>query len=185
MVQIFERRVLTYTDANPDPFKVEMGNIGLHYYQWRYPTGLPLIVPTSTPTTSTGENPTQAAQRILPGYTVDKATVLDLGGDGGQEALVTLEKGTTLVDRNMVAAILTQQDGAWTLAWRTASEANATVDIGGFPKGGAHPGFVTASYHLCGANCNRDRASSTGRPWIIWVTRRAFIGVIRTKRALA
>jgi hypothetical protein len=36
MVQVFERRVLTYTDANPDPFKVEMGNIGQHYYQWRY-----------------------------------------------------------------------------------------------------------------------------------------------------
>ena len=37
MVQVFERRVLTYTESNPDPFKVEMGNIGLHYYQWRYP----------------------------------------------------------------------------------------------------------------------------------------------------
>lgn len=35
IVQIFERRVLTYTAANPDPFKVEMGNIGRHYYQWR------------------------------------------------------------------------------------------------------------------------------------------------------
>ena len=36
MVQVFERRVLTYTADNPDPFKVEMGNIGQHYYQWRY-----------------------------------------------------------------------------------------------------------------------------------------------------
>ena len=34
-VQVFERRVLTYTASNPDPFKVEMGNIGQHYYQWR------------------------------------------------------------------------------------------------------------------------------------------------------
>jgi hypothetical protein len=41
MVQVFERRVLTYTDTNPDPFKVEMGNIGQHYYQWRYPNGPP------------------------------------------------------------------------------------------------------------------------------------------------
>ena len=31
----------------------------------------------------------------------------------------------------------------------------------------------------CGANCSRARASSTGRPLIICVTRRAFIGVIR------
>jgi hypothetical protein len=39
MVQVFERRVLTYTDSNPDAFRVEMGNIGQHYYQWRYGTG--------------------------------------------------------------------------------------------------------------------------------------------------
>ena len=36
MVQVFERRVLTYTADNPDAFKVEMGNIGQHYDQWRY-----------------------------------------------------------------------------------------------------------------------------------------------------
>jgi len=36
MIQVFERRVLTYTASNPDAFKVEMGNIGQHYYQWRY-----------------------------------------------------------------------------------------------------------------------------------------------------
>jgi hypothetical protein len=38
MVQLFERRVLTYTPGNADAFKVEMGNIGQHYYQWRYGT---------------------------------------------------------------------------------------------------------------------------------------------------
>lgn len=36
MVQCFERRCLTYNPANDDPFKVEMGNVGLHYYSWRY-----------------------------------------------------------------------------------------------------------------------------------------------------
>lgn len=35
IIQVFERRVLTYTATNADPFKVEMGNIGRHYYQWR------------------------------------------------------------------------------------------------------------------------------------------------------
>ncbi len=39
LVQAFERRVLTYTPDNPDPYKVEFGNIGVHYYQWRYPSG--------------------------------------------------------------------------------------------------------------------------------------------------
>lgn len=34
VVQVFERRVLTYTATNPDPFKVEAGNIGRHYDIW-------------------------------------------------------------------------------------------------------------------------------------------------------
>ncbi|GAC1365387.1 MAG: DPP IV N-terminal domain-containing protein [Herpetosiphon sp.] len=37
MAQLFERRVLTYTPSNNDPYKVEMGNVGQHYFQWRYP----------------------------------------------------------------------------------------------------------------------------------------------------
>jgi len=36
LIQAFERRVLTYTPSNSDPFKVEMGNVGQHYYNWRY-----------------------------------------------------------------------------------------------------------------------------------------------------
>ena len=36
LVQLFERRVLTYTPDNPPEWQVEMGNVGLHYYLWRY-----------------------------------------------------------------------------------------------------------------------------------------------------
>lgn len=36
LVQLYERRVLTYNPANPAPYRVEMGNAGLHYYLWRY-----------------------------------------------------------------------------------------------------------------------------------------------------
>jgi hypothetical protein len=35
LVQVFERRVLTYTPANPNGYKVEMGNVGQHYREWR------------------------------------------------------------------------------------------------------------------------------------------------------
>ncbi len=38
LFQVFERRVLTYNPANPAAFRVEMGNVGQHYYQWRYGT---------------------------------------------------------------------------------------------------------------------------------------------------
>jgi hypothetical protein len=37
LFQVFERRVLTYNPANDPAFRVEMGNVGQHYYQWRYP----------------------------------------------------------------------------------------------------------------------------------------------------
>jgi phosphate/phosphite/phosphonate ABC transporter binding protein len=36
LLQAFERRVLTYVADNPEGFKVEMGNIGQHYFNWRY-----------------------------------------------------------------------------------------------------------------------------------------------------
>ena len=36
LVQCFERRCLTYTPSNDAQWRVEMGNVGLHYYRWRY-----------------------------------------------------------------------------------------------------------------------------------------------------
>jgi hypothetical protein len=39
LIQLFERRVLTYTPDNAPIWQVEMGNIGRHYYQWRYESG--------------------------------------------------------------------------------------------------------------------------------------------------
>ncbi len=36
LVQLFERRVLTFNPVNPAAFQVEMGNVGQHYYSWRY-----------------------------------------------------------------------------------------------------------------------------------------------------
>jgi len=36
LIQAFERRLLTYTPANPEPWQVEMGNVGQHYLRWRH-----------------------------------------------------------------------------------------------------------------------------------------------------
>ena len=44
LIQAFERRLLTYTPGNADPYKVELGNLGLAYVQWRYNTA-----PVTTP----------------------------------------------------------------------------------------------------------------------------------------
>ena len=36
LIQPYERRVLTYVPSAPEGFKVQVGNIGQHYYDWRY-----------------------------------------------------------------------------------------------------------------------------------------------------
>ncbi|MFN8516954.1 MAG: hypothetical protein U0841_31155 [Chloroflexia bacterium] len=41
LIQLFERRTLTYNPANPANSRVEMGNVGLEYYHWRYDALLP------------------------------------------------------------------------------------------------------------------------------------------------
>ena len=66
LIQAYERRVITYVPNGVPGFKVQVGNIGQHYYDWRYknagrPPGTPSTpgpvvtptapVPGSTPTT--------------------------------------------------------------------------------------------------------------------------------------
>lgn len=41
LLQAFERRVLTYNPSNVEGWQVEMGNVGRHYYLWRYGKELP------------------------------------------------------------------------------------------------------------------------------------------------
>ncbi|MEX2425905.1 MAG: CAP domain-containing protein [Thermomicrobiaceae bacterium] len=36
LVQAFQRRLLTYTPGNEVGWEIEMGNVGRHYYSWRY-----------------------------------------------------------------------------------------------------------------------------------------------------
>ena len=66
MVQLFERRVLSYTPANPAGFRVEMGNIGLHYFQYRYLSpDAPLVPVTVAPVPPTNAKVVEAG-RLAP-----------------------------------------------------------------------------------------------------------------------
>ena len=51
VVQLFERRVLTLTPTNRAEWRVEMGNIGQHYYRWRYGSTTPAPLVTMEPAT--------------------------------------------------------------------------------------------------------------------------------------
>ena len=66
LIQAFERRVLTYTPDNPEGWQVEAGNVGMHYYSWRYtqdgseqpdPTPMPTEEPDPTPEPSPTPDP--------------------------------------------------------------------------------------------------------------------------------
>lgn len=49
LFQCFERRCLTFTPTNPPEWQVEAGNVGQHYYQWRYEQlKQPLVEPPPT-----------------------------------------------------------------------------------------------------------------------------------------
>lgn len=54
LVQCFERRCLTYTPSNDPAWRVEAGNVGQHYFRWRY--GVPT-------------DPTPGGLEQLPGVT--------------------------------------------------------------------------------------------------------------------
>ena len=69
LVQLFERRVLTYTPTNAPAFKVEMGNVGQHYYKWRYVTSVIAPLPTVTPVPTIVSIPEPTAMP-LPGPTL-------------------------------------------------------------------------------------------------------------------
>ncbi len=76
VVQIFERRVLTYTEGNPDAFKVEMGNIGQHYYQWRYGSAQPGALFAATPTTGATRAPAASPTTTGPPPTATRPALL-------------------------------------------------------------------------------------------------------------
>jgi hypothetical protein len=91
LVQAYERRVLTYVPSNPEGFQVEMGNVGQHYYDWRYgsaPGPGPQPAPTEPPTTAPGPLPRFA---IEPNGDVSSAALDGIVGAGGGVVRVEMQ----------------------------------------------------------------------------------------------
>jgi Lamin Tail Domain len=106
LVQIFERRALTFTPGNPPGFAVEAGNVGLQYRAWRAflaipptPTPTPIPPPTASPTPVTGtpappaETPTLAALIADVAYDGDATS-----NDPNDEAVVILNGSSAALD---------------------------------------------------------------------------------------
>jgi hypothetical protein len=112
MLQLYERRVLTYTPTNPSAFQVEMGNIGQHYFQWRYLSAdAPLIPVTIAPVPA-------ASGKVPKATTTNRATPTPTITGAGPVRIVNL--------------IARPSDGAADVNGETVTISNdglATIDI--------------------------------------------------------
>ncbi|MGI8690178.1 MAG: fibronectin type III domain-containing protein, partial [Thermomicrobiales bacterium] len=129
LVQPFQRRVLSYTPTNPPGFQVEMGNIGQHYYQWRYltnPGSADTPVPgaestiTATLSASTAMTGTPAAS-ITAGPATTTAThgssSVGVAGTSGKLAISSVQLGTVT-------------DTAFSLTFKTSAAATSEILYG-------------------------------------------------------
>ncbi len=83
LVQVYERRVLTFNPNNPPGWQVEMGNVGQHYYRWRYELTAPPTPPSfeRPPNVNATTNPEQGPagtdfEILLTGFTPGEAISL-------------------------------------------------------------------------------------------------------------
>jgi hypothetical protein len=126
LMQCFERRCLTYTPDNDPNWRVEMGNIGLHYYTWRYGQAVP---PTATATATVDASPTAT---VTPTVTPEP-TATHAPGEGPLSALgkITLlrvhDPGTAygpsgdVIDGEVVIKLDSQGDRAFGFQLRVNS----------------------------------------------------------------
>jgi hypothetical protein len=89
LVQLFERRVLTYNPANSPEWRVEMGNVGQHYYNWRYSSGsTPAINPAPTPAPTATALPATDGPAFGSVEVVDGQNVLAIGNGSVKRTVV-------------------------------------------------------------------------------------------------
>lgn len=99
LIQAFQRRVLTFVPDNPAGWRVQMGNIGQHYYQWRY-GGQP--APASTPaSTATAAPVGKLAGRIafVSNRSGSSETIFTMASDGSDVRRVATTPGNNYSPR--------------------------------------------------------------------------------------
>lgn len=95
LIQAYERRVLTYVPHLPSPFKVQMGNIGQHYYEWRYGGGA-----SSTPRPPAA-TPTAAGLPAKANVTIDSITYHQSPVDLNGTYCTITNRGSTPISLNL------------------------------------------------------------------------------------
>ncbi len=130
LVQPFERRVLSYTPTNPPGFQVEMGNIGQHYYQWRYltnPGGLAAPGSTDTPAPGTESATMTTTTSATTTGTPGTATTARTTAHGSPPVIVS---GTPRLLAISSVQLGTVTDTAFSLTFKTSLAATSEILYG-------------------------------------------------------
>ncbi len=130
LVQPFERRVLSYTPTNPPGFQVEMGNIGQHYYQWRYltnPGGLAAPGSTDTPAPGTESATMTTTTSATTSGTPSTATTARTTAHGSPPVIVS---GTPRLLAISSVQLGTVTDTAFSLTFKTSLAATSEIFYG-------------------------------------------------------
>lgn len=154
LVQLFERRVLTYVPSNPAGYQVEMGNVGQHYFQWRYPhLGTPWAAPEPSLPIIYASNVDTGRHWELYRYTAPGALRLTRNNeetvafswrrswDPGQLALLVDSRRSNAQFRQIYefgAVTLFDGDTAWNAQVRRLSYSDGTPP----PPNGPYPGYL-------------------------------------------
>lgn len=140
LVQAFERRVLTYTPSNSAAYQVEMGNVGRHYYDWRYKTPTTPSAPAAAkcegvPDAKNGKarpgkciNPDSVVTVVGTGFTANEQVGFWINSPEG--AIVGTRRTVTLEDTNIFETIIDASDlweGLWSYVIEGTTSKNQSV----------------------------------------------------------
>jgi hypothetical protein len=147
---LFERRVLTYTADNPAAFRVEFGNIGLHYHDWRYPSS-PIV---------------ERASDVDSLPATDGAHVVwaASAGDGNDDVFsLDLASGvTTPLIHTGLTEFAPDVDGSHVVWVQHDQSCYACGDI-------MYADIVTGEPHTVAATDADEKSPSLSGDWIVWI----------------
>ncbi|TVR74443.1 MAG: hypothetical protein EA415_05690 [Sphaerobacteraceae bacterium] len=133
LVQCFERRCLTYAPNNPSEWQVESGNVGQHYFDWRYNQVGDVQIPDEedpAEATSFSVSPDDATNAVGDTHEIT-VTVLDQDSEpfAGAEVSATVTDGPHEVTNLTPDDATTGSDGTTTLSYEGTDLGEDTITV--------------------------------------------------------
>jgi hypothetical protein len=141
LIQCFERRCLTFTPGNPEGWEVESGNIGQHYYNWRYSEidREDPLVPETGSFTFQGES--EASIAVGTTATLTAQVAADQETLQGIDISFAITEGEDVVTLDTATGV-TGEDGTADVVVTGVAEGTAQIDA---YAGDVHLGTVTVT----------------------------------------